>query len=322
MSDKPTGRVVAIVALLIVVAAALRGYLPVNRPTPGDHTTNAPASLAFIVTLLAVSLGIILVAVITRLREPRTAVRAAGGLPRALGGTGGRPSWRVIAIVLGLIVAWLLIVLLLTRLLPHSFGVQMSPAGSTGPKPGAEASVAQHGQPTASPDSGRDALGYLGTSTVILLVVLVAATLLASRKRGGRVTTTVVAADAVNSPVAPEVSESLARAAQRGLAEIEDLSREPRAAIIACYAAMERELAQIPGSAPQAFDTATEVLARAVRQHALHGDSAAQLVNLFAEARFSPHVMNEGHREVAVTALEMVLAELSPHASARAGSNA
>ena len=310
MSDKPTGRVVAIIALLIVVAAALRGYLPANRPTPADHTTNAPASLAFIVTLLAVSLGIILVAVITRLREPRTAVRTAGGLPRALGGTGGRPSWRVILIVLGLIMAWLLTVLLLTRLLHHSFGVQVSPSGSNAPKPGAKASVAQPGQPTAAPDSAGDALGYLATSTVILLVVLVAATLLASRFRRGRVTTTVVAADPVKRPAVPEVTESLARAAQRGLAEIEDLSREPRAAIIACYAAMERELAQIPGSAPQAFDTATEVLARAVQHHALHGDSAAQLVNLFAEARFSPHVMNEGHRESALRVLHLVLAEL------------
>ena len=79
-----------------------------------------------------------------------------------------------------------------------------------------------------------------------------------------------------------------------------DLSREPREAIIACYAAMERELANVPGAVPQDFDTPTEVLARAVEHHALHADNAVQLVNLFDEARFSPHVMNEGHRDVAV----------------------
>ena len=90
------------------------------------------------------------------------------------------------------------------------------------------------------------------------------------------------------------------RAAEVGLAEIADLSREPREAIIACYAAMERELANVPGAAPQDFDTPTEVLARAVEHHALHADNAVQLVNLFEEARFSPHVMNEGHREAAV----------------------
>ena len=94
------------------------------------------------------------------------------------------------------------------------------------------------------------------------------------------------------------------------LAEIGDLNREPREAIIACYAAMESELANVPGAAPQDFDTPTEVLGRAVEHHALHVDNAVQLVNLFEEARFSPHVMNEGHREVAVQVLRLVLAEL------------
>ncbi|HVQ97286.1 MAG TPA: DUF4129 domain-containing protein, partial [Mycobacterium sp.] len=116
------------------------------------------------------------------------------------------------------------------------------------------------------------------------------------------------------APAAPPGPKSLARAAERGLAEIGDLSREPREAIIACYAAMERELAQFPGSAPQAFDTATEVLARAVARHTLSAENATQLVNLFAEARFSPHVMTEQHRETAVNALQSVLAELSSQA--------
>ena len=94
------------------------------------------------------------------------------------------------------------------------------------------------------------------------------------------------------------------------MAEIGDLSREPREAIIACYAAMERELTHVPYAAPQDFDTPTEVLARAVEHHALHADSATQLVELFEEARFSPHVMNEGHRDVAVRVLRLALAEL------------
>jgi hypothetical protein len=95
-----------------------------------------------------------------------------------------------------------------------------------------------------------------------------------------------------------------------------DLSRQPREAIIACYAAMERELAHVPGAVPQDYDTATEVLARAVEHHALHADNAVQLVNLFAEARFSPHVMNERHRELAVRTLQVVLDELSSRGAA------
>ena len=37
---------------------------------------------------------------------------------------------------------------------------------------------------------------------------------------------------------------------------------------------------------------------------------SARLVELFEEARFSPHVMNEGHRDTAVDALRLVLADL------------
>jgi hypothetical protein len=95
-----------------------------------------------------------------------------------------------------------------------------------------------------------------------------------------------------------------------GLAEIGDLSREPREAIIACYAAMERELTRVPGAAPLDCDTPSEVLARAVGRHALNADSATRLVDLFEEARFSPHVMDEGHRDSAVEALRLVLEDL------------
>jgi hypothetical protein len=62
---------------------------------------------------------------------------------------------------------------------------------------------------------------------------------------------------------------------------------------------------------PQDFDTPTEVLARAVTQRSLSNQNATRLVDLFAEARFSPHVMNEQHREIADDALQLVLAELS-----------
>ena len=54
-----------------------------------------------------------------------------------------------------------------------------------------------------------------------------------------------------------------------------------------------RSCRRLPDAMPQDFDTASEVLARAVAHHALGPDSATQLVDLFDEARFSPHVMTE-----------------------------
>ncbi|PRC48471.1 DUF4129 domain-containing protein, partial [Mycobacterium sp. ITM-2017-0098] len=112
------------------------------------------------------------------------------------------------------------------------------------------------------------------------------------------------------APTPPVAGADLARAAELGLAEMGDLSRDPRAAIIACYLAMERELEKSPGTFPQDSDTPSEVLARAIEQQALPADSATALVDLFEEARFSPHVMNEGHRADAVEALQSVQRQL------------
>jgi hypothetical protein len=142
----------------------------------------------------------------------------------------------------------------------------------------------------------------------LLVVVVVGMVVLRVRNRDAAPAPP-MASDAEREPV-PTGPGSLALAAERGLAEVGDLSREPREAIIACYAAMEHALANAPGAAPLVSDTPSEVLARAVEHEAIHAGSATELVTLFAEARFSTHVMNEGHREAAERALRLVLDEL------------
>jgi hypothetical protein len=164
--------------------------------------------------------------------------------------------------------------------------------------------------PSSPPEPGTNVIGYLVPPMLIFMILIVVGTAIASRRQRRSVQPYPVDADATEAPASPAAAESLARAAELGLAEIGDLSREPREAIIACYAVMERELTRVPGAVPQDCDTPMEVLARAVDRHALHSDSATQLVELFEEARFSPHVMNEGHRDVAVGVLRLVLAEL------------
>jgi Domain of unknown function (DUF4129) len=272
--DKPTGRVVALIVLMIFVAAAL-----------------------------------LTIAVIARLRDPRVLAPNVGDLSEMLGTGKGRPNWRVLLIGLVVIVAWLLIVMLLVRLfVPHS----VTPSVSTpAPAPAAPPSGATAPPPQQHPQNNTgDMFGILLASTIPMLLVIVAGSVIMARRRWRATAPGTIADDHFESPTPAPRSESLVRAAEVGLAEIGDLNREPREAIIACYAAMERELANVPGAAPQDFDTPTEVLVRAVEHHALHADNAVQLVNLFEEARFSPHVMNEGHRGVAVQVLRLVLAEL------------
>ena len=304
--DKPTGRVVALLVLLLVVSAALRGYLPASHQEVRGEPGSSRAALIFVVAALGVTLALVAIAVIARLRDPRAAAPQAGQLSEMLGTGRGRPSWRVLLIGLAVIVAWLLIVMVASRLAPHGVG-QAQPPPATGASPSEH--VNAPAPPRSHPQDG-DMFGILLAATVPMMLIIVAGTLVMSRRRWRSATPGTVADDEIESQAPPTRSESLARAAERGLAEMTDLSREPREAIIACYAAMERELANVPGAAPQDFDTPTEVLARAVDHHALHADNAVQLVNLFAEARFSPHVMNEGHRDVAVRVLRLVLDEL------------
>ena len=307
MFDRSTGRVVAVIVLLIVIAASLRGYLPGVDRAARRGPPDSPASLVYVIAMLSVSVVIVGVAIIVRLRDPRRAAPSASGLSERFSDGRGRPTWRVLVIGAAVLVAWLLAVWLLSHFVTLNIGGQPPAAPpSTAPAPGTNAS-----RPPQPPDVGadRDVLHYLIAATAALIVLIVVGAVFAARRRRVEEPPT-VGAEMPRPPTAPSTSESLVRAAEVGLAEIGDRSREPRAAIIACYAAMERELSRVPGAVPQDFDTPTEVLARAVENHALHVDNAAELVNLFEEARFSPHVMSEAHRESALGVLQLVLADL------------
>ncbi|HXY65306.1 MAG TPA: DUF4129 domain-containing protein [Mycobacterium sp.] len=308
MFDKATGRVVAVIVLLIVIAASLRGYLPGVERAARKAPPDSGASLVYVIAMFSVSVIILAVAIIVRLRDPRRATPSAGGLPERFSDGRGRPTWRVLMIGAAVLAAWLLAVWLLSQfVLLHTAGQAPTAPASTAPTPAGNVS-----RPPQPRDVGGDRgmLRSLTATAVALLVLTVVGAVVAARRRrvgealivGGEMTTP--------PPVPMGTSESLVRAAEVGLAEIGDRSREPREAIIACYAAMERELAHVPRAVPQDFDTPTEVLARAVENHALHLDNASELVNLFEEARFSPHVMSEAHRESALRVLQLVLAEL------------
>ncbi|MBW0012893.1 DUF4129 domain-containing protein [Mycobacterium sp.] len=306
--DKPTGRVVALLVLMILVAAALRGYLPAQDRSVHTEPGGGRAALVFIIVALSATVALLVIAVIARLRDPRSPAPTAGELSELLGIGKGRPNWRVLVIGLALILAWMLIVILLARLfVPHTANT-----GEAAPIPTAPPSGQANGQPPQqhSHNKTQDTLGILVASTIAMLLVIVTGSVIMARRRWRASAPRTIGDDHVESPTPAPASESLVRAAEVGLATIGDLNREPREAIIACYAAMERELANVPEAAPQDFDTPTEVLVRAVQHQALRADNAVQLVNLFEEARFSPHVMNEGHREMAENVLRVVIAEL------------
>ncbi|MFC4031792.1 DUF4129 domain-containing protein [Streptomyces polygonati] len=106
---------------------------------------------------------------------------------------------------------------------------------------------------------------------------------------------------------------------QRRLAEAVDSGRralldgdDARAAVIACYAAMERSLAA-SGVARKASDSPHDLLARVTGSGLLTGTSASALTELFREARYSTHPMDAGHRDRAAAALTDIAARLEAH---------
>jgi hypothetical protein len=94
-------------------------------------------------------------------------------------------------------------------------------------------------------------------------------------------------------------------------AGIEDLRsiRDPRAAVIACYARMERFF-RAQGLRRRPSDTPLEFIARALRAHKVDGPSPLGLTRLFELARFSDRPVDETMRANALAALEDVRARL------------
>lgn len=302
-----TRRVIGVITLMVLAAWALRGYVPgVERAADEvEPRSSNPLALAAVITLLCAAVGIIGFAIIVRMRDKRPRPAPMGSLPRS-DRSGERPSWRFALVALAALIALVLLVALLSRVslpVPTEQGPPTVPddvgGGPVEPRP-----------PVEDDASESNVVNYLIPPMLLLMALIVVGTAVASRRQRPR-PGPAVAVEAADSPaVVPTTTTSLARAAEVGLAEIGDLSREPREAIIACYAAMERELTRVPGAVPQACDTPTEVLARAVASGALRADSATELVELFEEARFSPHVMSEKHRDAAVQVLNRVLTEL------------
>ena len=250
-AEQPVGRAVALAVLVVFAAVALRGYVPGAEEPARDRTADNPAATGLVLGLLIASIGIVAVAVVARLRSRSAPAAGTSGRPDWFRGERSRPTWRVLVVAFGVVVAWLLAVMVLNRLGatvavgPPDAAVPASTQAV--PTPSATAPPPQSGDP---PD-GSNLLGPFYGATVAFLVILVVGTVVASRRRRRGVAP--APADAHEDTVASDVAtESLFRAAEVGLAEVEDLSREPRKAIIACYAAMEaRTVAACPTPCPR-----------------------------------------------------------------------
>jgi hypothetical protein len=154
--------------------------------------------------------------------------------------------------------------------------------------------------------SAASSIWPLITGMVIAIAVVVALTLLSRRKRSAR-------PEPGSRTRLATLLDSLAAGSDALMA-----GGEPRAAIIACYAAMERGFAAA-GSAPAVADTPAEVLARATQVGLVRPEPAETLTGLFRRARYSAHPMTSADSRVAADALTVMRADLAQRADLGTG---
>ncbi len=106
-----------------------------------------------------------------------------------------------------------------------------------------------------------------------------------------------------------EDSQDLREAVESGRSALRTLD-DARAAIIACYVAMENSLAR-RGAARGIAGTPDELLARARDTGVVRGNAAARLTALFYEARFSSHPLDHRQRDAAEQALDELATALA-----------
>ncbi|WP_229684065.1 DUF4129 domain-containing protein [Nocardia camponoti] len=302
--NQPITRAVVVIVLVAAATFALSGTMP-GASNRTEHAS--PLLVAVMPVLLLVSVVILVAGVIASQHRLPLAMPVAehDAMPAF--------QWRRLTVLGPVLVATVSLVfaggVTCLFLLPGARGpIQPSAetvAEGSGPVPTPADSITADPGPGASELTGTAlfiavglALTLIGLSLIGLLVVAIAA-----RRKP------IPAPTPVEEPTNTDV-DSLTRAAEMGLAAINMSGQDPRTAIIACYAAMERGLSSDNAARPQASDTPMEVLARAFESGVLHDASARELVALFEEARFSPHSMLEWQRMRAEQLLRIVLADL------------
>jgi Domain of unknown function (DUF4129) len=293
MTRQQIARLLPLVLLVILIVAGLRGQASDpgwNGPLRAD---GVPIGLALEVILAAL--------LIVTLRRDAAARRAAERRPYTGEVADIEPSAALRFTLKWLLGAGLITVavILITDLHLHFLG-KPPPSKLSAPLTG------KLKKPTLPPQSGGGSTLHIPWAPILyglLVVALVAA-----------VAISIWWSSRLRRPAPPLViedvgAEELREAVESGRAALAEIG-DARAAIIACYVAMERSLAD-RGTSRTMADTPDELLARAVGAGTVRGPAASRLTALFYEARFSTHPVAARQRAAASAALDELAGELA-----------
>ncbi len=195
--------------------------------------------------------------------------------------------------------AWVLVAIVVV-LVAIAFGPRELPGSGEAGEPG-PVLIAEQGDITAGEDEGGGTTGS-DVAALLLVFVIVGAVLLRSRRHSIRATT----------GVADQASELLEEDLAAAIDEATDhlqFTAEPRMAVLASYASLERAFAE-RGWRRQPAETPAEYLARVLAAVPLLAAPAVQLGLLYELARFSDHPITDNDRQRAAGALNLARSTL------------
>jgi hypothetical protein len=105
-------------------------------------------------------------------------------------------------------------------------------------------------------------------------------------------------------------AEEVVAALDAGLIDLSDADLDPRRAVIACWLRLE-QAAAAAGTPRQATDTPTDLVTRLLGEHNVSGDVLGSFADVYREARYATHTVDERMREQARAALQRLRAELT-----------
>jgi hypothetical protein len=150
-----------------------------------------------------------------------------------------------------------------------------------------------------------------GFCLVAVLVGLGSVAWFALRQRIGRAGRRRTAQLGEAPPTLEDTRSNVRGILDAGLAELDDTDQDPRRAIIACWLRLERA-ATVAGVEREAADTSTDLADRLVSLGlVVRVDALAGLAELYRQARYAPHDVDQTMRQRARAALVEVRAELS-----------
>jgi hypothetical protein len=271
----------AVLALVGVVAIASRGSTPVAGSGGAAKPATVLLDTIFSLALVAMLASLVLLIYVFAPRGPRESPRGRGSLATL--------------VALAMLLAWAFALLFIH---PRRFARldQMTQTTTSG--------ASRSTSPNAAEHASVHHFTWLPFIVILVLAVLaVVAVWLVDRRRRARV----AARQEVEEMVAGVLDDTL-----------DDLLAEadPRRAVIAAYARLERVLA-VHGLPRRAPETPEEYLARILAHLDVDPGSIRRLTDLFAWAKFSRHEVNPTMKEEAIAALVRVRDELRQLAAER-----